>query len=132
MWRELKSLLQVCRAYMQALPRIVRDAVTFPSLTALARKYRLIFPIPVEGLFTPAGTRFPSGPEAQRGQLYLWRDRHGVQVWRIVGPNGEHRKLPPGVGPYLFKLQHRVILKNRIALGLVLASVVGAVLWAVL
>lgn len=133
MWRELKSVMRV---YARHLPQIIWDVVTSASLTDVARKYPLIRPIPLEGWTTRFGTRFPSGPEAQRGTLYRWRDRHGVEVWRIVGPNGAHQKLPPGVGPHLYKIQHRLLVMNRSALGLVLglllASVVGAILWLVL
>jgi hypothetical protein len=114
MWR-------VCIAYLKRLPDIALAAISTP-LSTIVRKYRLTFPVPPEGVTVREGQVYPSGRHVPAGTVYRWTDRHGVEKFRIVRPDGSHLRIPPEIGVKLLARQRQLHWRNRIALALVVLS----------
>jgi hypothetical protein len=114
MWR-------VALAYCKLLPSIALAAI-LSSPQTIARRFRLTFPVPPEGVTVREGQVYPSGRHVPAGTVYRWTDRHGVEKFRIVRPDGSHLRIPPEIGVKLLARQRQLHWRNRIALALVVLS----------
>lgn len=117
MWR-------VAIGYLRLLPSIALAAI-LSSPQTIARRFRLTFPVPPEGVTVREGQVYPSGRQVPPGTVYRWTDRHGVEKFRIVRPDGSHLRIPPEIGVKLLARQRQLHWRNRTALALVILSLVA-------